>query len=62
MLESIVYLMTMTALNNYSTLLTIFTPNAMFDPLYRRPFGPIGYYAFGAMLSIFYFEYSQASS
>lgn len=34
--------------------------NRMFDMLYRAPFGPVGYYALGIMLSIFYFEYSQA--
>jgi len=34
----------------------------MFNLIYRRPFGPAGYYALGALLSIFYFEYSQALS
>ena len=40
----------------------IITNNEMFNQLYRRPFGPVGYYALGIMLSIFYFEYSQAIS
>ena len=34
--------------------------NNMFDYLFRAPFGPVGYYSLGIMLSIFYFEYSQA--
>jgi hypothetical protein len=33
----------------------------MFYIIYRRPFAPVGYYALGIILSIFYFEYTQAS-
>jgi hypothetical protein len=33
----------------------------MYYIIYRRPFAPVGYYALGIMLSIFYFEYTQAS-
>jgi len=40
-----------------STLLTI-DDDKMFNELFRRPFGPAGYYALGILLSIFYFEYS----
>ena len=31
----------------------------MFRVIYRRPFAPVGYYALGIMLAIFYFEYTQ---
>jgi len=34
----------------------------MFNAIYRRPFGPVGFYALGILLSIFYFEYSQSVS
>jgi len=34
----------------------------MYKDFYKRPFGPIGYYALGIILSIYYFEYSQAVS
>jgi hypothetical protein len=59
-LESVVYLITVTSVNNYSTMITLYSSNEMFNALYRRPFGPIGYFAFGALLSIFYYEYSQS--
>jgi hypothetical protein len=39
-------------------MITIYTSNENFDALYRWPFGPVGYFAFGAMMAIFYYEYS----
>ena len=60
-LESIIYLMIITANNNFTTILVI-DNNDMFNEIFRRPFGPVGYYAFGILLSIFYFEYTQAVS
>ncbi len=54
--SSIGYLFIMTFIYNFSTLLTTDIEN-MFDELFRYPFGPVGYYAMGIMLSIFYFEY-----
>ena len=54
---SMVYLGLMTLLNKFSTLLTVDKEN-MFDELFRYPFGPIGYYALGIMIAIFYFEFS----
>jgi hypothetical protein len=33
-----------------------------FDYLYRMPFGPVGFYSLGILLSIFYFEYQMALS
>lgn len=54
---SMVYLGLMTYLNEFSTLLTVDKEN-MFDELFRYPFGPIGYYALGIMIAIFYFEFS----
>ena len=53
---SICYLLWVSLSGGYSSMLTI-KDNNMFDEVYRRPFGPIGYYALGIMLSIFYFEY-----
>ena len=58
---SMVYLGLMTYLNEFSTLLTVDKEN-MFDELFRYPFGPIGYYALGIMIAIFYFEFSQSIS
>lgn len=55
-LESIAYLFFMTWKNEFSTMLTVDEEN-MFDELFRYPWGPVGYYAFGIMLAIFYFEY-----
>jgi hypothetical protein len=54
---SISYLFTMTVMNNFSTLLTVDIQN-MFDELFRYPIGTVGYYSFGVLLAIFYFEYS----
>jgi len=45
----------------YPAILTI-KDNNMFDTIYRRPFAPVGFYSLGILLSIFYFEYSQAVS
>ena len=58
---SIAYVFWVTVTNDFSSMLTIIDYK-MFNELYRRPFGPMGYYALGIMLSIFYFEYSQAIS
>lgn len=58
---STTYLFLMSWHNNFSSMLNV-SDNKMFDELYRAPFGPVGYYALGIMLSIFYFEYSQAIS
>lgn len=58
---SIAYVFYVTVTNDFSSMLTI-KDYKMFNELYRRPFGPMGYYALGIMLSIFYFEYSQAIS
>lgn len=59
--ESMTYLMVMTGIKNYSTMITLYTSNEIFIPLYMRPFAPAGYCAFGAILSIFYYEFSQSS-
>ena len=58
---SILYLFIMTMVYEYSSMVVILDNN-MYNHLYRRPFGPMGYYALGIMLSIFYFEYSLAVS
>lgn len=55
-LESILYLSIMTFKNNFSTMLTIDAEN-MFDELFRYPFGPVGYYAMGILIAIYFFEY-----
>lgn len=60
-LESMAYLFFMTMANGFTTMLTVDLEN-MFDELYRYPFGPVGYYALGILLAIFYFEYHQAVS
>lgn len=54
---SICYLGAMTIMHNFSSLMTVDEEN-MFDELFRFPLGPIGYYALGILLAIFYFEYS----
>lgn len=54
---SMLYLGVMTYVYNFSTLFTVDQEN-MFDELFRYPFGPIGYYALGIMIAIFYFEFS----
>jgi hypothetical protein len=46
-------------MNGYSTMFIIDNENK-FDKLYRRPWAPSGFYALGILLSIFYYEYSQA--
>lgn len=60
-LASMTYLILTTCFNGLSTLLFVET-NAMFNILYRRPFGPMGYYAMGILGSIFYYEYTYANS
>ena len=60
-LFSMSYLFYVSLTYKFSSMLTI-QDNTMFDAIYRRPFGPIGYYSLGILLSIFYFEYSQAIS
>lgn len=54
---SISYLFWVSYANDFSSMLTI-KDNTMFDEVFRRPFGPVGFYALGILLSIFYFEYS----
>ena len=54
---SMLYLITVTERNKLSTLLTIDNDH-MFNQVFKRPFGPAGYYALGILFSIFYFEYS----
>ena len=54
---SITYLVVITINKNLPTMLNI-DDNSMFNCLYRRPFGPAGYYSLGILFSIFYFEYS----
>jgi len=53
---NMVYLFTVTMLNDYSSMLN-FTVNEMYKDFYKRPMGVMGYYAFGILLSICYFEY-----
>ena len=54
---SMTYLFWITITGNYSSILVILD-NKMFNAVYRRPFGPVGFYALGILISIFYFEYS----
>ena len=56
---SISYLFWVSITNEFSSILVI-KDNTMFNAIYRRPFGPVGFYALGILLSIFYFEYSQS--
>jgi len=56
MVLSIGYVFSVCNFNDFSSILMI-RNNNMFNELYRRPFGPMGYYALGILLSIFYFEY-----
>jgi hypothetical protein len=58
---SISYLATMTYWHGYSSLMTVDEEN-MYDELFRFPLGPLGYYALGVLLAIFYFEYTQSIS
>jgi hypothetical protein len=55
-LLSMFYLTIMTWENNYPTVFLI-DSTKKFDILYRRPYGPVGFYSLGILLSIFYFEY-----
>lgn len=59
-LLSIVYLFSSTLHYDFPAIVNINTLE-MFYVIYRRPFGPVGYYALGIMLSIFYFEYTQVN-
>jgi hypothetical protein len=58
---SMAYLGTMTGMNDFSTMMTV-DEESTFDELFRFPLGPVGYYALGILLAIFYFEYSQSVS
>jgi hypothetical protein len=51
------YLGLMTLFNEFSCLMTVDEEN-MYDELFRFPLGPVGYYALGILLAIFYFEHS----
>ena len=62
MVGSITYLITMTAVHDYSTLVTIYGNNELFNALYRRPFGPAGYSAFGSLMAIFYYEFHKTNT
>ena len=53
--------MVVTIKNSFTTILVI-NDNNMLNEIFKRPFGPVGYYAFGILLAIFYFEYTQAIS
>ncbi len=59
-LISIVYVFVQTISHEFSSIINIST-NEMFNTIFRRPFGTVGYYALGIMLSINYFEYTQAA-
>lgn len=54
---SIVYIITITWLFDYSTLFDI-EGNQMPIKLVRRPFAPVGFYAMGVIASIYYYEYT----
>ena len=56
-LFSIVYIFAQTMMYEFPPIVTVNTYE-MFYIIYRRPFAPVGYYALGIMLSIFYFEYT----
>lgn len=56
---NMIYLFTVTMVNDYSSMLN-FTVNQMYKDFYKRPMGVMGYYAFGILLSICYFEYQMA--
>jgi hypothetical protein len=60
-LFSMTYLFWTSLSGKFSSILVI-QDNKMFNEIYRRPFGPVGFYALGILLSIYYFEYSQAES
>ena len=56
-LVSISYLGVMTYVYEFSSMMTVDEEN-MYDELFRFPLGPVGYYALGILLAIFYFEHS----
>ncbi len=58
---SSVYILVCSLASHFSSILTI-VDNVMFDEIYRRPFGTVGYYALGILLSISYFEFTLAVS
>lgn len=60
-LGSVGYLMVTTYINSYSTLVS-YRFNSMFNDLLRKPFGPVGFYAFGILISIHYYEFVLAIS
>mmetsp|Transcript_11718 Transcript_11718/g.11636 ORF Transcript_11718/g.11636 Transcript_11718/m.11636 type:complete len:320 (+) Transcript_11718:1246-2205(+) len=55
---SVLYLVAQTAYNDFSVLVTIYTYQNIFNPLYRKIYGPSGYYALGCLLGLFYYEIS----
>ena len=61
MVASISYLFVMTMMNEFSSMMTV-DEESTYDELFRFPLGAVGYYAFGILLAIFYFEYSQSVS
>ena len=56
---SIVYLIVISAKNDLAAYIDLSSVD-YFNRVYRRPFGPIGYYSLGIMASIFYYEYQIA--
>jgi len=48
-------------MHEFSSMMTV-DEESMYDELFRFPLGPVGYYALGILLAIFYFEYSQSVS
>lgn len=53
---STTYIFLVVFMEDLSSMLQM-SDSAMFNQLYRRPFGPLGYYALGIMFAIFYYEY-----
>lgn len=58
---SVLYLFFVTMFNNFPSVINP-NDNNMYNAIFRSPFASMGYYSLGIMLSIFYFEYSQAIS
>ena len=56
---SITYLILVTLKHDLSTLLVFDSQSQLANLVFRKPFGPTGYYALGILLAIFYFEYQQ---
>ncbi len=52
-----VYTIQSTLKYKLSTMIT-FENELIYNILIRRPFTPVGYYAFGIIIAIFYFEYT----